>query len=406
MPPLAEISPLIKVSTFGSWEEFGTWWWGLSSQMMVADKTIKDRVKQLVEGKKSDEEKVEAIFDWVIRSTRYIALEFGIHGYKPYPSPLVVSRGFGDCKDKATLLYVMLREAGVDAAIALVRTRNSGEIGSDFPFQFQFDHAIAYVPSMNLFLDGTVDYVGTSTLPPGDQDVFALVVQGGKVTPMRTPRTLPDESRQDVSLSFQLAENGDARISGDISVRGMSKAYYRSTYQSEGTRAERLEDELSTIFPGLKLETHSFQGLDDYQADVAIQFTATIPNYALVHEGDLQFAVLPSHNLFKNFASLSQRTYEVVAGHPRVFVDTYTYEAPPGMSFTDVPPPLASGKPGDPYWFSLASKLEAPSKLKLTATLGFDAFRIPADGYDAFRSFCSQVDDAMGQRAHSQKVSP
>lgn len=406
MPPVAEVSPLIKVSTFESWEEFGTWWWGLSSQMMVADKTIKDKVKELVEDRTTEEEKVAAIFDWVIRSTRYIALEFGVHGYKPYASPLVVSRGFGDCKDKATLLYVMLREAGVEGALALVRTRHSGEIGSDFPFQYQFDHAIAYVPSLGLFLDGTVDYVGPETLPPGDQDVFALVVQEGKVTPMRTPRVEHAKNRQDVQLNFGLEEDGDAVISGDIVVRGMSKAWYRSTYQSEGTRAERLEDELSTIFPGLKLVSHAFEGLDDYGTDVKIRFEASIPNFALVHEGDLQFAVLPSHNLFKNFASLSKRTYDVDVGHPRFFVDRYVYEAPPGMEFIDVPPKLVMGKPGDPYWFSFTTKLESPSKLILTAELGFNTYRVTAQGYDGFRDFCRRVDDAMGQRAHSQKVTP
>jgi tetratricopeptide (TPR) repeat protein/transglutaminase-like putative cysteine protease len=406
MPPIAEVSPQIKVSTFGSWEEFGTWWWGLSSQAMVADKTIKDRVETLVSGKHTEAEKVEAIFDWVIRSTRYIALEFGVHGYKPYPSPLVVSRGFGDCKDKATLLYVMLREAGVAGSLALVRTRNSGEIGSGFPFQFQFDHAIAYVPSMNRFLDGTVDYVGTADLPPGDQDVFALVVDEGGTRTMRTPRLAPDLNRQDVAMTFHLEPDGDASIEGEVAVKGMAKAYYRSTYQSEGTRDERLEDELSTIFPGLKLESQSFEGLDGYAGDVKVEFTARIPNYALVHEGDLQFAVLPSHNLLKSFASLSKRRYDVVVGNPRTYVDAYTYAAPPGWAFADVPPDIVIGKPGDPYWFSFTTKLESPSRLVLTAVLGFDAFRVEVKDYDRFREFCRQVDDAMGQRAHTGMVTP
>jgi tetratricopeptide (TPR) repeat protein len=406
MPPIAEVSPLIKVSTFKSWEDFGGWWWGLSSQMMVADKAIRDKVEELTEGKTSTEEKVASIFDWVIRSTRYIALEFGVHGYKPYASPLVVSRGFGDCKDKATLLYVMLREAGVEGALALVRTRGSGEIGSGFPFQFQFDHAIAYVPSLGLFLDGTVDYVGTNTLPPGDQDVFALIVQEDKVKTMRTPRMGYDKSKQEVSLAFDLKDNGDAEISGKMAIRGISKAYYRSTYQSQDTREERLEEELASIFPGLKLGKHSFEGLDEYGADVEIEFEATVPNFALAHEGDLQFAVLPSHNLFKNFASLSKRDFDVVVGHPRVFVDTYTYQAPPGREFVDVPPRLEMGKRGDPYWFSFDVNLDTPSRLVLTAELGFNEYRVGVQGYGAFRDFCQKVDDAMGQRAHSQEVKP
>jgi tetratricopeptide (TPR) repeat protein len=181
MPPLPEIASLIRVSTFETWQEFGKWWWALASQQMVMDKNIREKVAELVKGKKSDEEKISAIFDWVIRSTRYVGLEFGIHGFKPYRTTEVVARGFGDCKDKATLLYVMLKEAGIDAAIALVRTRGSGEVNPDFPFQFLFDHAIAAVPSLDLFLDGTVDYLDFKTLPPGDQGVFSLVLSEGKI---------------------------------------------------------------------------------------------------------------------------------------------------------------------------------------------------------------------------------
>jgi transglutaminase-like putative cysteine protease/Flp pilus assembly protein TadD len=406
MPPMQEISPLIKVSTFETWEEFGRWWWGLASSQMVADKTIRDRVEELVDEGMSDREKVEAIFDWVIRSTRYIALEFGVHGYKPYPSPQVVARGFGDCKDKSTLLYVMIEQAGVDAALALVRTRHAGEIGSGFPFQFQFDHVIAYVPSLDLFLDGTVDYLDASTLPPADQDVFALIVDESSVTARHTPRAPFDESRVDTDVVFTLDEQGGAALSGKLTIRGSSRAFYRSTYQTQGTRGERLEQQLSGVFPGLRLDTWSFSGLDDYSREVEISFTATIPNFALAHDGTMQFSVLPSHELFQGFASLSQRRHDVVIGHPRLFVDRHTYVAPDGWEFRDIPGDLDLNEEGDTYWFEMDSGGSGTSRAQFTATLGFGGYRVHADAYEPFRDFCSEVDDAMLKRAHLVEVKP
>ena len=59
----------------------------------------------------------------MLENTRYVALEFGIHGYKPYRVSQVLSRRFGDCKDKASLLMVLLREVGVEAELVLLRTR-------------------------------------------------------------------------------------------------------------------------------------------------------------------------------------------------------------------------------------------------------------------------------------------
>ncbi len=406
MPPLAEVVPLIKVSTFDAWEDFGSWWWGLSSQQMVADKTIKDKVAELTSGLDTDSAKVAAIFDWVIRSTRYIALEFGVHGYKPYPSPLVVARGFGDCKDKATLLHVMIREAGIESGVALVRTRMSGDIGSTFPGPFQFDHAIAYVPSLGLFLDGTVDYLGTSTLPWADQDVFALVVVDGKTLEARTPRPPPSTNAQDSRMVFSLQPDGDATVEGSLRISGSSKGYYRSTYQTEATRAQRLESELSSVFAGLDLGEFEMGGLDEYDDDVTMDFEAAIPNYALAGDGSLQFAALPSHGLFKSMAPLSTRKFDVVIGAPRVWIDGYTYEAPPGMAFTDAPLPVQLGKEGDPWWFRLESALISPTRLEVVATLVFDAFRVTPDEYPSFREFCGKVDDAMGQRARIGEAKP
>ncbi len=406
MPPAGEISPIIKVSTFGTWEEFGRWWWGLASSQMIADKTIKDKVKELTGNVKTEEEKVSAIFDWVIRSTRYIALEFGVHGYKPYSAPQVVARGFGDCKDKATLLYVMFREAGIDASLALVRTRHAGEIGSDFPFQFQFDHVIAYVPSMDLFLDGTVDYLGIHNLPPADQDVFTLVVDEKTVTPRRTPRLSYEASRVDTDAKFLLSPDGDADVTGKVVIRGTSKAWYRSNYQTPGTQGERLEQQLATIFPGMKLDTWQFEGLDVYDADVVIEFTASIPNFALAYEGTMQFSILPSHNLFSSFASLSSREHDVMVGYPRLFVDRHTYVVPQGWQFVSGPDTTTLGKVGDPWWFSLSTNTPAPGEVSFEASLGFNEFRVDISDYAGFRGFCSHVDDIMGHRAHVEEVEP
>jgi len=86
------------------------------------------------------------------------------------------SARFGDCKDKASLMFTMLREAGIESRIVLVRTRSNGAV-ADFPASLAvFDHVIVYVPELDLYLDGTAEHSGTVELPVGDQGVMALLV--------------------------------------------------------------------------------------------------------------------------------------------------------------------------------------------------------------------------------------
>ena len=128
MPGWTEIARYLHVSTFADWDAVGRWYWNLVKDQLIVDAKIRAAVNEVLlslpEG--ADERaKVRALYKHVITSTRYVGLEFGIHGFKPYRVTQIVRRGFGDCKDKASLLYAMFREAGIDAHIVLTRGERS-----------------------------------------------------------------------------------------------------------------------------------------------------------------------------------------------------------------------------------------------------------------------------------------
>ena len=212
-----------------------------------------------------------------MQNTRYVGLEFGIHGYMPYRVPLIVQRGFGDCKDKASLLYTMLREAGIDARIVLVRTRHNGNISQQPASLAVFDHAIAYVPELDMFLDGTAEHSGVDELPVQDQGVNVLVVSPKTAELRQTPVLDADKnSKRQRTLQVSLSPDGGAEVKGDETVAGADAASYRDYYQAPGTRAERFERSLGSLYPGLKLEDQRFDGLDKLQQPV---------KYTLPHQG-------------------------------------------------------------------------------------------------------------------------
>ncbi len=181
MPPLPEVLGRIHVSTYKTWDEVATWYWGLAKDQLIPDDEVRQRVAEITKGMSEPTAKVRAIYGYVVQRTRYVALELGIYGYKPRPCALTFARGWGDCKDKATLIVTMLKEAGIPASLVLVRTGMRGEIEPNPPSLAAFDHAIAYVPSLDLYLDGTAEYTGSTELPAFDRGALALIVQeGGK----------------------------------------------------------------------------------------------------------------------------------------------------------------------------------------------------------------------------------
>jgi len=188
--------PYLHVSTIGSMEEFGRWYNEMLEPELKLDDNLQTLATQILDRKLSTPGKVQAVYESVKRLTRYTAFEFGVHSYQPYPVSLVERRGFGDCKDKAALLVALLRAVGVPAEFAMVRTRAAGAVDEDAYSVQLFDHAMAYVPELNLFLDGTADSMVIGELPSKDLGAMVMTVNAlGKATRRTVPFTSPLEIR-------------------------------------------------------------------------------------------------------------------------------------------------------------------------------------------------------------------
>ena len=180
MPGFTDVAAYVHVSTYKTWEDVAAWYRGLVAEQLQTSPQIHDAVMDAVKGLTDERAKIRAVYDLVVRKTRYVGLEFGIHGYQPYRTTQVFARKFGDCKDKASLLVVMLREIGVDASLVLARTRRGGDLDPEPASLAPFDHAIVYVPRYDLFLDGTAEFSGADELPAQDQDIPVLIVSRGQ----------------------------------------------------------------------------------------------------------------------------------------------------------------------------------------------------------------------------------
>jgi hypothetical protein len=394
MPGITETSPYLHVSTYDSWQSVGKWYWGLIRDQLYADASLKKTVADLVKGATTTREKVERIHRWVVSNTRYVGLEFGIHGFLPYRVPLIVQRGFGDCKDKASLTYTMLREAGVDARIVLVRTRRNGAIDASPASLAVFDHAISYVPELNLFLDGTAEHSGTRELPVEDQGVTVLVVGPNSAELKQTPIQPAQDNRRTRLLKVQLQADGSATVDGEEVVTGGEAASYRDHYQALGTRKERFERALGELYPGLTLESQSFDSLADLEQPIKYKYQIKVPQLATLDNGELRIAPSTMRELI-GMARLPTRKYTLDLRGNRSYREERAVQLPKGMTVASIPP---GGEASSPFGtLKLALTREGAT---VTARTELDIVRdriAPAD-YPAFRKWVLAADELLRQR--------
>ena len=364
-PGLTEYVPYLHVGSFASWEALTRWYTMLLKPQLALNTRLKAEAQALVAGKTTTQAKVAAIYRYVLEQTRYVALEFGEHGYIPYAVVDVAERGFGDCKDKAALLIALLRSVEIDAHPVMIRTRPRGRVHAYPPSLALFDHAIAYVPELDLFLDGTVQKTGIHELPSADQGAIALIADPKAprivVTPEAEPRANARHRDFDITLpDFDRApaapDHGHLRLLLTVSetVVGSSAPALRQHLEAAATREQRFTEWLQGQASAAQLVGLDATELNDPEQPVRLRYRYTLPapypKHAALAPGEAnRTADLPTsalENLVTNLApTASARELPLDLGTPQRYSETRRYHLPSGVRVTALPPDRTQGTP-------------------------------------------------------------
>jgi hypothetical protein len=339
---------------------------------------------------------VAAVHGFVVSQIRYVGLEFGIHGYKPYRVDDVLRRRFGDCKDKASLAHALLEALGIDSRLVLLRMRRLGRIPEAPASLAVFNHAILYVPELDLWLDGTASYSGSRELPAEDAGATALVVNPDGVARFGTlPELRAAENRVESAFEIALAPDGRAAVHGRSRISGVQASQYRRAYLSENERRAQLEKGFNRLFPGLRVQTVSMSDLTRLEEDVSVEFGLEVPGYAQRDGEGLRFTPFGAGTSYvESYASTSERRQDLVLGSPLESRFAYRYALPPGWK-AELPEDAAGRIPEAS--FEVRHRVEGGAVI-VEGHVTFETGRVAAARYPAFRDLAAAVDRAFARR--------
>ncbi|MEA1940518.1 MAG: tetratricopeptide repeat protein [Candidatus Caldatribacteriota bacterium] len=392
MPPFHDITPHVTVSSFSSWEEIISWYYDISREQSKADADIKAKVAELIQGKENDEEKIRAIYHYVISEIRYLGLEFAISGHMPHEAAEIFKYKYGDCKDKATLLIAMLREAGIDAYYVLLRTRNNGNLERDLP-GFQFNHAIAAV-SLNgelMFLDGTAENYTFGILPSMDQDAWSIVLIEGKGKFMKIPIQPAEKNKRIREIKLDLGEDGRIRGEAVVSQFGIFAAYSRSIFKDLGEikRGEAIQSSLSSSCPGSVLEEFSFSDLTDLNIPVEQKYKFRVPNYAKKIGDKIQIKPSIIERVEStSIAAKEERRYPMYFHNQYCTKNKIEINIPDNFKIERIPEDIELELPFASY---KVKYLVEGNTIEYERDYKFNTFEISLKDYPAFKEFIEKV---------------
>jgi hypothetical protein len=293
-PGLAQDGAVLRYAWGDSagWESVGRWFDGLLAQVPRGTEPVRRKARELIAGIPDRRRQIEVLAGFARRQVRYVAVEVGIGGYRPYPPQQVMERLWGDCKDKALLLIDLLREAGIEAYPALIRLDPQGRVDREFPSADQFNHMIVAVPAAGLglgedapvsggylFLDATQETGGLAWLQPAVQDQEALVVRGGRGELVRTPIRSAEEGHR-LEADLDLAASGEASGTVRLDLSGEVGAAFAAIHA--GGKPQEVDRVVRQVFAallpaGAALEGIRWQSIDGGVPDVKLEAKVRIP---------------------------------------------------------------------------------------------------------------------------------
>ncbi|MCR2828726.1 DUF3857 domain-containing protein [Acidithiobacillus ferrooxidans] len=214
-----QVSPTFAVSTFPNWEAIGDAYWQYAQPAEKVTPEVQ-KLADKIAGDKTGKAAVQALYDWTVHHIRWVGVETGLSGYKPYPADTTLKQRYGDCKAAAALLVALLHARHIEAGPVLLGAGNDFTLQKVASIQ-RFNHVIVHVPQYDLYLDATSGYapMGTIPLPDAHQPVI-LVGDHSKMT--TTPGDGPEASGMTGTEKVSVNADGslDANESLDLTGYG------------------------------------------------------------------------------------------------------------------------------------------------------------------------------------------
>ncbi len=371
-----------------TWEAFGKWYGDLAKNAIDLSPERISFLQELVKNTSTDKEKASIIYDYLQKNFRYVSIQLGIGGWKPFAASFVDKMKYGDCKALSNYTQACLKAVGVNSYQALIFSSPAGSIVShDFPIN-AFNHVVLAIPNSNdtTWLECTSNTNEFGVLGTTTENRHALLIteEGGKLVP--TPKSNPTNNSVAIHSIVELQENGNAIVRSSIRTRGE----YR-LFESEKIS---VDDKQKFLTNGLGFQKPELFELKEIASDNVYQHLSVLSEYEklpAVKAGSKLFLHPRFMNVLRfSIPDIKERKNDFYLDMPFTKSDTTVYILPEGYMVDKLPSPVDHSS----EFGSLKVDFRYDENARKLTTITFFSLAkpiIPARSYAAAKEFFDKV---------------
>ena len=395
---------------FNDWVDVSRWATAMHDPQVQVDDAVAAKARDLTVNATSELEKIRAIGTFV-QNLQYISIDIGVgygNGYRPRSSSLVLSRGYGDCKDKANLMRALLRALKIEAYPIAIYSGDPTFVRAQWPSPVQFNHCIIAIKVSDatnsptvikhdklgrlLIFDATDPYTPVGDLPDYLQGSLAVIIAGDNGGLATMPLALPEADLLERNIEATISSTGEIKGKIHERAKGQSSAIFRREVRelSAPNYRKALESWLTRGATGARLgEVLTKDRADEMGFDLDVDFTG--PLYGQVMQEKL-LVFKPVFVGRRNGTSLTEaKRTNPVEIDSSAMKETAVFTLPEGFIVDEMPDAVNIETPFGKYsthYEVKAGKLIFMRSMTMIRTI------VPADKYDTVRAFYIKIRDA------------
>ncbi len=315
-----------------TWKDFGNWVYKLNDGLDILPVSEKIKIDNLIKDKKTEQEKINALYKYLQQNTRYINVRIDIGGFKPYPASYVSEKKYGDCKALSNYMKAILKHAGITSYYCLINAGdNIKEINKDF-VSAQFNHAILCIPNKNdtTWLECTNKYIPTGYMGTFTHGRYTLLIEEDKSKLIRTPKLTNNDVAENRTIIFSFKDDKTVFAKIKLNLKGDEYEYFNS-FNKTLSKTQK-EKYIHSFIPFNNYELLNWE-INTSANEASINFNAELElkNYIKTYE-DIKFVALYPTKI-PNFEKPKKRAEDVVLNYPINIIDTLKYNKIEGYNF-------------------------------------------------------------------------
>jgi len=396
--------------SFSNWIDVSVWGASLHDPQVIVDDAVALKARELTANAATEIEKIRAVANYV-QNLQYISIDIGVgygNGIRPRPSALVLSRGYGDCKDKANLMRALLKVLKIEAYPIAIYSGDPTFVREQFASPGQFNHCIIAVKVSDatkagsvieheklgrlLIFDATDPYTAVGDLPDHEQGSLALIMAGDKGGLTRMPVVAADADKLERTIDVNLSAFGDITATIKEHSKGQTATSLRAQFRALPAADFRkaVEGWLTRGATGATLQDlKTKDSLNDSTFDLDASFSAG--RYAQSMRGNLLvFKPVVVSRRNAAFLTANSRTTPIELRSESISENT-TFNLPDGFAVDEMPPGAKLETTFGKYTANCEVK---GNKLVCSRLLSMNRALVPVDKYLMVKDFFMKIRDA------------